>query len=242
VIDKIKILSTKKLHLALVASLRQRPDIIYSEFAFIETVPIHCALPEQLMHQEPGTAIVFTSGVAVKCLAALDPLLSLHQSNIFCLEGNTRDQVITAWGADCVKDSAGNAEALAYRIITANVYHTIVFVCGASRSERLPEVLRNNGINVLEMIVYETVYTPQPVINNPDAVLFFSPSAVHSFFSINQLPGATICCVIGAATAAAILEYGTDFRIITAAYPGQESLLQQLFKHLQIPSIEPIEK
>lgn len=241
-IDKIEILSTKRLHASLVASLRQRPDIIYSESAFIETVPIPCALPDQLMHQEPGTAIVFTSGVAVECLVALNPLLSLHQSNIFCLEGNTRDQVIIAWGADCLKDSAGNAEALAQRIITGNTYHTIVFVCGASRRERLPEILRNNGINVLEVIVYETLHTPHRVISNPDAVLFFSPSAVHSFFSINQLPGNTICCAIGAATAAAILEYGTDFRIITAAYPGQESLLQQLFKHLQIPSLESIKK
>ena len=82
---------------------------------------------------------------------------------------------------------------------------------------------------VHEIIVYETVETPVTAIENIDGILFFSPSAVNSFFSVNQLNANTVCFAIGNTTAEAIAGF-TGNKIITSEYTSQEMMLASLIK------------
>jgi uroporphyrinogen-III synthase len=76
-------------------------------------------------------------------------------------------------------------------------------------------------------VVYETLETPVEIPGPLDAVLFFSPSAVNSFFSKNQLEKNTACFAIGATTARTIASY-TANKIISSEVPDQSVLVQAL--------------
>ncbi len=86
---------------------------------------------------------------------------------------------------------------------------------------------------VHEVVVYETVETPTVAADDIDAILFFSPSAVKSFFSVNQLKSGAICFAIGATTAAAVKEYSGNKVFISEA-PTQEALLDLIIKTYQV--------
>jgi hydroxymethylbilane synthase len=99
-----------------------------------------------------------------------------------------------------------NASQLADIIIKDGIKE-VVFFCGDKRRDELPEKLRHQGIQVEEVIVYNTTETPRIITKNYDGVLFYSPSAVRSFFSLNNLPATTTCYAIGETTAAEIKKY-----------------------------------
>lgn len=232
--NNIKILSTKKLHTDLVTRLAERPGIYYIESAFIETAALPFIPPALQADKQSQTAMVFTSGNAVTPVAAKSDMLAPELMDIFCLSGHTKEMIIDHWGADRIKGIAPDAAGLAKLIIATAEYRSVLFFCSSSRRDTLPDILRDQGIDVQEVNVYGTTLTPHKVGILPDVVLFFSPSAVHSFFSLNQLADSVICGVIGAATANAILEYGRNYRIIASPCPDQEALLHHVFKQLQL--------
>ncbi len=123
--------------------------------------------------------------------------------------------------------SAKNANLLAERIIALNRAKKVVFFCGDQHLNHLPQKLREHNIITDEVIVYTTVQTPQFIEENYDGILFFSPSAVHSFFSINTTPVDTVFFSIGDTTTAAIQSYCTN-KIVTSDWPGADSLLEQV--------------
>lgn len=122
-----------------------------------------------------------------------------------------------------VVDTADNAKSLAQTIIQHGV-EEIVFFCGNKRRDELPEILKAAGIKVHEVVVYETIETPVVTNDDVDAILFFSPSAVQSFFSVNQLKKNTVCFAIGQTTANSIADF-TDNRIVITESPSQEMML-----------------
>ena len=128
--------------------------------------------------------------------------------------------------------TADNAIELANKLMANGPFEKIVFFCGKSRRDELPDLIRNNGMELSEVFVYETIETPEVITDIFDAVLFFSPSAVKSFFSVNILPKETTCFAIGPTTAAAIRE-STDNRIITSEEPNQETLMADVVYYLE---------
>jgi uroporphyrinogen-III synthase len=121
-----------------------------------------------------------------------------------------------------IVDTAENASGLAKKIIENGVQE-LVFFCGDRRRDELPTILSGSGIVVEEIIVYRTIETPVTQTGNLDGVMFFSPSGVQSFFSVNQLNKNTVCFAIGETTASIIRDY-TDNKIITSEFPRQQSL------------------
>ena len=59
---------------------------------------------------------------------------------------------------------------------------SVTFFCGNQRRDTLPDKVRAAGIKVEELVVYETVELPLKVTDHYDAILFYSPSGVRSFF------------------------------------------------------------
>ena len=229
---KHKVLSTKKLEPSLITRAKENDiEIIEQEFISVKPIWSEEKFKEILGLAEAGiTNIVFTSANAV---TAVDSYMHVGDTyyvvdwKIFCLSGRTQQAIINA--RFLAKDIIATAEYgkdLAQKIIEAGI-EEIVFFSGNKRRDELPTILKKAGIKVHEVIVYETVETPAVATNEIDAILFFSPSAVQSFFSVNQLNDNTVCFAIGETTADSVKDF-TDNKIIIPESPGQEMMIASI--------------
>ena len=151
--------------------------------------------------------------------------------NFYCLGGTTKKIIADYFGENKIKSVANNANDLADEVI-GNKQTSVVFFCGNIRRDELPDKLKQHHIAVEEVIVYETIETAQLIKKNYDGILFFSPSAVNSFFSINQLPDQTIVFAIGNTTAYSIKEFCKN-PVVISDQPDKESLLQTAIDYFE---------
>lgn len=230
------ILSTKELEPSLKEAVTQK-GIELTEVAFISVQPIRTkekqTAIEEWMNYPEKIALVFTSQhAAATVISLIDDVYYVNANQgIFCLDGSTRKAVLQYFKEDSIVATGSSGVELAEKIIDNGSFQKVVFFCGNQRREELPALLKEKGIEVTEVIVYETTPTPVVTTDNFDAVLFFSPSAVQSFFEVNSIPPTTACFAIGPTTAAAIAEY-TSNRIITSAEPSQEMMITSVFQSL----------
>ncbi|MDQ2720920.1 MAG: uroporphyrinogen-III synthase [Bacteroidota bacterium] len=227
--SRIHILSTKKLLSSIIEQARNKDiDIIEKEFISINPILTKEKL-EQVMpviSDKKIPYVVFTSANAVDAVKNY-----LHHGdtwyvpnwNVFCLSGKTKDSLHPHISPKNIIGIAENSSKLAQKIIEYEI-KGIIFFCGNKRRNELPDILKKAGVKVHEIVVYETIETPDITTENLDGILFFSPSAVKSFFSVNQLNKKIICFAIGKTTADAIKEY-TDNKIIISESPTQEMML-----------------
>lgn len=234
---KYKILSTKKLESLLVKQAKQNDiDITEGEFFFVKIIFSEEKLKNILELASIGKRdIVFTSVNAVHAFNQY-----MHEGNaysiinwkIFCLSGKTREAVINAgYLENNIIDVAKDASSLAKKIIDHKI-EEIIFFAGNKRRDELPSLLNQAGIKVHEVILYETVEAPKIITGNFDAILFFSPSAVKSFFSVNEIKRNTVCFAVGQTTADCISGF-TSNKIITSEFPSQEMMLSSVNSYLQ---------
>ena len=107
----------------------------------------------------------------------------------------------------------------------------VFFFCGKQRREELPDKLKLAEIELEEIVVYETFETPQKITRKSyDGILFFSPSAVKSFFSLNKLNEQIQIFAIGKTTAE-FLEKHTNKEVDVAEIPTEESMFKQIILH-----------
>ena len=223
------VLSTKKISPSLITKAKQNNiEIIEQEFISIKPI-LTKEKYEQVMPivlNTKASNVVFTSANAVEAVKNY-----LHQGatwflpnwNIFCFSGKTKNSLNPNIKESQIIATAENASALAQKIIEHNAKE-IVFFCGNKRRDELPEILKRAGIKLEEIVVYETVETPVISTKVFDGILFFSPSSIKSFFSVNQLNKNVVCFAIGKTTAEALKEY-TDNKVIISEYPGEEMML-----------------
>jgi uroporphyrinogen-III synthase len=173
--------------------------------------------------------VVFTSMNAVEAVAAY---LTDEQPNwkIYCIGVTTQQLVQKHFGAHTIVGVADNASTLAQKIVADSITDEVIFFCGNQRKEDMGIILRAADIGITEVVVYETIALPHVLQHTYDAILFFSPSAVDSFFSINQLTNEPLFFAIGTTTATAIQHYSSG-EIIIAAQPGKEALMQQAINY-----------
>ncbi|MEO8416473.1 MAG: uroporphyrinogen-III synthase, partial [Ginsengibacter sp.] len=77
---------------------------------------------------------------------------------------------------------------------------------------------------------YKTIETPHIIKQHYDGILFYSPSAVKSFFLKNTLQNNTELFAIGSTTAKA-LKHFTQLPVIIAEMPGKENLVKLAIHH-----------
>lgn len=227
---KYKILSTKKLLPSLVEQVKQN-GIEIEEQEFITIIPIRkeAKLKEIAeLAKAKKEYIVFTSSHAVNAVDNYfhEPGIFYNTDwKIFCLSGQTKEAVFdTALLKKNIIDTGDNAGELAQKIIETGVKE-IIFFCGNKRRDELPVILSRAGIIVNEVVVYETIETPVVSTTGIDGILFFSPSAVNSFFIMNKLDSQTVCFAIGQTTAKSIVDFTEDNKIIVSTSPNQEAML-----------------
>jgi uroporphyrinogen-III synthase len=235
--NRIPILSTKKLSPFIINQAKEK-GIYIKEKEFISIKPIHTKETyDQVMAlvlNKNISTIVFTSSKAVAVIKNY-----LHQAdtwyvpnwNIFCLSEKTKDSLNPNIPVKRIIATAENASSLAQKIIEHGIKE-IIFFCSIKRRDELPKILKDKDVNVREIPVYETIKTPVALTKDYDGILFFSPSAVTSFFSINQLNKKIICFAIGKTTADTIKQY-TDNKIIVSESPSQEMMLETVNFYFQ---------
>lgn len=220
---KRHILSTRPLPQALVEEAAAQ-NIVIDEMSFIETKSIiDAVVGERIaeLFQKPITA-VFTSMNAVTAVSELfqKPI----PWNVYSI-GNTTANLITKLFQLPIVGTANDAEMLADVIIKDNIKE-VYFFCGTIRRDVLPQKLRAANISVEEVFVYKTTETPQVVNSFYDAILFYSPSAVESFFSANKIEATTLLFAIGNTTAEKIKQHSGN-TLIVSARTGKEDLIKE---------------
>ena len=81
-----------------------------------------------------------------------------------------------------VESTANDAVSLAELIAEDRFVDEVIFFCGDQRRDELPEILRQHEVVVNEIVVYQTIAVPHKIEKQYHGILFFSPSAVQSFF------------------------------------------------------------
>lgn len=226
--NKIAILSTRPLETALIEAAKAK-DIHIDIVSFIDTTPVATtSIKEEISKilKQPAS-VVFTSMNAVNTVAAY---INGHTPdwNIFCIGHTTRQLAARYFGEQSIHTVGNNASELADKMISSRQVKQVVFFCGDQRREELPGKLRQNGITVQEVIVYHTISTPHKIDKAYDGILFFSPSAVQSFFYANAVPPATILFAIGQTTADAIKSFSGN-TVIEPERPGKDELVKKMF-------------
>lgn len=205
-------------------------NVVIEELSFIETKHIR---NEEIIAQIQELAkrlitAVFTSMNAVEAVIA--QLNSKPDWKIYAIGNTTRKLIKQAWGEDVIAGVADNAQHLGERLIDDGRLD-IVFFCGGIRRDELPNKIRSEGGSVEEIVVYETTQTPSVVTKDYDAILFFSPSAVNSFFSANKVSAKTELFAIGKTTADTLKRFAHK-KIIIARQTDKTELARQAIQHL----------
>lgn len=239
---KARILSTRPLDPSLKEVAAGR-GILLESLPFIETTAV---IEEGLCRKIAALAgeagvIAFTSMNAADAVAGClarsagdDPGAGSGPTSIpgriFCIGSATKQRVIEHFGEASIAGTADSAAALAETIIGQGNIEEVVFFCSDQRRDELPKQLWDGGIRVKEYVVYHTKATPHQIWETYDGIVFFSPSAVNSFFSVNTLPVETLLFAIGHTTAEAIRECCINPVIISDS-TGKDALIRQVIDH-----------
>lgn len=239
---KHKVLSTKKLEPSLVEHAKENGiEIIEQKFISINPISNQETLDKIVSLVNQGiNNIAFTSANAVDVLNSYMHVGNSYFAtkwNVFCLSGKTKTAVSSALLLNKrISGDASNAAELANKIIKMGVKE-IIFFCSNKRREELPAALQSANIKVHEIILYETSEVPVVVDNDFDAVLFFSPTGVQSFFSANEFDENTLCFAIGRTTATSIATF-TNNTIIKSSSPDPKIFLEEMIEHFKQTSTE----
>jgi uroporphyrinogen-III synthase len=221
------VLSTKKLKTALVEQIISAGlKLTETEFIRIDPAVNDKEIKEFIDSIKQDAHVIFTSSNAVEAVADH----AAHERwKVFCISGKTRETVLSKLQSAELVATADSGGELAKEIIQCSV-NEVSFFSGDIRRDEMPTILKEAGVKIEELVVYRTVATPVKIKSNFDGVLFFSPSAVKSFFSVNQLSSQAICFAIGGTTAEEVKIFSHN-QVIVADAPTQESLVQKLINY-----------
>ena len=228
----IQVLSTRPLSPELIMSAAEK-GISIDVIPFIRTE----AVEDVALRQRIGVlgkqklVAVFTSGNAVEVVG--EWVKDVKEWTIFCIGAATQQLVSRHFGEGAIADTAESALALAQKIVERRGAGDIFFFCGDLRREELPTKLREAGFRVNEVVVYRTKATPVVVKRSYEGIIFFSPSAVESFFLVNRVTDGTVFFTIGKTTAAAVRGFSGN-TTVTAEQPDAAILIRQVINYFQI--------
>ena len=198
---------------------------------FIRTEPLVTEEKANALKSLPLANLVFTSTNAVEALHKLILQFpnTVPSSDVYCMAGRTAEKLSELFPQLTVKATGNKAAELAEKII-ADGSGEVLFFSGNLRRDDLPTLLKQRGIRVNELEIYKTFHTPVQLQDQFDGIIFFSPSAAESFFSVNEIGNETICFAIGDTTANALKQH-TNNRIMVAKNPRQEDVIAMVIDH-----------
>ncbi len=173
--------------------------------------------------------VIFTSQHSVNAVRTLLPSGSRPEGwELYAVGSHTAAQVKKGFGPVHFQTQA--AQALAEWLVSHKKPGPVLFFCGDQRRPELPDLLTRHHFTLREIVVYETLLTPQRYEKPFDGILFFSPSAVKSFFSINTLPAGVQVFALGPTTAAELNQYQIT-EMSLCPYPDKTLLINEVINH-----------
>jgi uroporphyrinogen-III synthase len=223
------IVSTRKLTSAKVDELTAK-GWKFTDHDFISKV-IH--IPADLQDQSIHNHVVLTSITGVKAFLEITRQRQLDTYNyqVYCISRGTKEYAL-AFGLN-IKSSAPNAAALADEILKDVEVKEVTHVSSNLRRDELSDKLIKAGVAVQDVIAYRTEFTPVTIDSSYDAIIFFSPSAVDSFLSINPLQQVPCFC-LGKTTSDYAKQEGYQQTFIPVA-PSEDILLKTIVNHYSKP-------
>jgi len=234
--NKIKILSTRPLQQAIIDKAAAK-NIYIETISFIETEKVLDDIIQKniTMLLSEKLIAVFTSMNAVEAV-----VVHLNDAKpdwkIFCIGSTTKNLVKEYFGENSIAGTADSASALADVIIANEDISSVTFFCGNQRREELPERLSQHGIELNEFVVYKTIPSSHQTSSEYDAIIFYSPSAVNSFFLTNKINQHTILFAIGNTTANEIKKHSNN-KVIIAEEASKELLVDQAINYFELNPI-----
>lgn len=225
----LRILSTKKLQPELIA-LAEKENILVETIPFIE---IHRRMDMALQNRiqelsQKQITAVFTSQYAVS--AVFSVIEKPKCWKIFCISGKTKSTLLNWISEEQIVDVAPDGRALAEKMIHDQPESSLVFFCGNKRMPTIPKALKEAGIDFEEVVVYDNIENPVKLNRAFNGILFFSPSAVDSFFSVNKINQQTILFSVGTTTEDALKQH-TNNTIVTALFPSEGEVIRNVIKY-----------
>lgn len=215
-------------------------------------------LSEKLCHPEGFGGLIFTSPravEAVKLCLEKDSKTEVWETSLkekwnaksVYVVGNATASLVSKLGLDVEGAHSGNAEKLAEYICSRESSALpLLFPCGTIKGDVLPKMLKDKGIPMESMNVYQTV--PHPGIQGnlesyyskqgvPASITFFSPSGLkYSLEYIQELSGDSFDQIkfvaIGPTTTRALAAKGLPVSC-TADSPTPQALATGIRKVLQ---------
>lgn len=226
------IFSTRPVSPVLQDEARQK-GIRLSAHSFIEVKPIlseEVRLAIQQYSQKKITAI-FTSMNAVE--AVMSQLSQKPDWNVGCIGPATCDLVVRLVGREKIIATANYADELAENILGESE-GPYVFFSGTLRRDVLPSIFAEHGRKLEEVVVYSTEMRHYQLNEPVDAIAFYSPSAVESFFATNTLDKEVIIFAIGNTTAESIRKVVSN-QVIISSEPKKDTLVKEMINHFFHP-------
>lgn len=221
--NKINVLSTKKL------IPNQKQVLIDAGFNVVDEDFISIIF-KTFDWQTPPSGVgglIFTSQNAVQSVLKTPKVDELKSISCFCVGSKTKS--FLEQNGFTVEAYAGYASDLAEIISLVYPKNNYTFFSGNLRRDILPEMLKEAGVKLDEIEVYETILSPKKMDGHFDAILFFSPSGVESYLTKNKI-SKELCFAIGETTAEA-LENKKVKNIVIADKPSVESVIAEVIEY-----------
>lgn len=157
------------------------------------------------------SGLVLTSPRACAALEAQDAFLGCWRGRTAYTVGPATAAAARALGLAPAGEAAGDAAALAARIIDDEPEAPLLFLSGDRRRDTLPAALERAGVRFEELTVYRTHLVPPllPAGARPTWVAFFSPSGVEAARLAPDFPWNSVrTAAIGPTTAEALRQRG----------------------------------
>tara|TARA_A100001011_G_scaffold212328_1_gene220533 strand:- start:32437 stop:33114 length:678 start_codon:yes stop_codon:yes gene_type:complete len=217
----MRLLATKLLSTNFKEALIKK-GITLIEFPLIKITPI------ELKNYNVQSNLIFTSQNAVKIAFESDQIkLKIRGKKYFCVGEKTK-AILEEMGQKVIKMKE-NAEDLANCLIKEYNSQSFSFFCGKRRRTEI-EFLFIKNKKVLQIHeLYDTIFTSKFFKKEFDGILFFSPSAVLSFFAENSWSNYTHGFCIGASTGETLSKFTTNYSL--AKHPNENQLLLSINKY-----------
>ena len=171
------VLSTKKL------KGNQRSLLLGAKLSLVEYDAIHITFVPFKMPINIENAI-FTSQNSVISFFEKNASPSTIEK-CFCVGEKTK-ALLEEKGQKVVKMTE-YATGLSEYLVENHKDDSFHFFCGNIRSDEIPTRLKDNNISFKEIKVYNTTLNKKKFERRFDAILFFSPSGVRSYFEANEI-------------------------------------------------------
>ena len=217
----MRLLSTKKLSKKMKLAFNKN-NITIIEIPMIKTVRVNFVWPKI---QE---GIIITSSSALNSLVKHPNYYNLKKHPFFCVGSYTKKR-LSELGLN-VEECEASSKDLALKIGDKYSKKKFNYFCGKQRLKTIEIFAKKNNIDIKISEVYETFEIRKKIKEKFDGIIFFSPSAVRSYVSLNSLNTQKVFSW-GQTTAKEIKKYCDIF--FTSKTPSIKSLVSLINKTLE---------